>query len=567
MDENIICLCGDEFTQKDFKKHFFSCNDFRERFSIFDSKMTMLLKSNSNSKEQLLFIQFLLKRYIKLISTKLNECYGYKNRKCDNEINNYNYCSNNQNFFKDNNNKIIEVNKKFDKKAETKMDKTTTTNDITNRSAAFLPAALSDDNYLKKQDSAKDDNYIENFKKKYQEIIIELQNLFSNDITEEESREIISKIISDPCLTIFEAMNFIYREVEIIKTLKINNYIKDKNKDKEKNEYYLKKEKDYTKVMDNYKIYKQNNNLEKYYLYIDNTDKRRQIKKDPTGYYNYLPVIKLKNNNGIFAKNENEMLYHSLFYKTKICKYCDLSNEENSENDLCPYSHNILKDFRIIYNYKDKNVLKFMLLLKKSKLFKFKNYLNYIPMDLSPEFNIDSFKIHECFLNENCESDYHICPYYHKNNPKDKQRRPLFIFRYDCELGEKCFDNNNKEYYPNKCDLGIFCPNLHSKNEYNYYPDIFKKNKCERKIKDGKCEYYKTCYGFHFDNKTIIKFFRCKKCQNTSIGGDIYYFIECNHFLCADCYIKNEKKLSCPFCGKDSKKKDIVILRPFQKDS
>ena len=43
--------------------------------------------------------------------------------------------------------------------------KTTTTNDIINRSAAFLPAALSDDNYLKKQDSAKDDNYIENFKK------------------------------------------------------------------------------------------------------------------------------------------------------------------------------------------------------------------------------------------------------------------------------------------------------------------------------------------------------------------------------------------------------------------
>ena len=374
--------------------------------------------------------------------------------------------------------------------------------------------------------------------------------------------EIINKIYSNPCLTIFEAMNFIFREVQIIKTLKINNYIKDK--DKEKNEYYLKKEKDYIKVIDNYKIYKQNNNLEKYYLYIDNTDKRRLLKKDTSGHYNYLPVIKLSNNNGIFAKNENEMLYHSLFYKTIICKYCDLSNEENNENDLCPYSHNILKDFRILYNYKDKNILKFMHLIKKSNLFKFKNYLNCIPMDLSPEFNIDTFKIHECLLNEKCKNNYHICPYYHKNNSKDKQRRPLFLFRYERWLGEKCFSEKEKEYYPNKCDFGIFCPFLHSKNENNYHPDNFKKNKCQRRKIDGKCEFYKTCYGFHFDDKTIIKFFRCNICRNMSIGGDLYYLIQCNHFLCAECYNKNEKKLYCPICCKELKKKSIIHIRTFQ---
>ena len=165
MDENINCLCGGEYTQKDFKKHYTFCNVFKERFSNFDLKMTMLLKNNT--KEDLLFIQILLKRYIKIISNLLNENYGYKKNKFNDEINNYNYCNKNQNFIK-NINKIPEDIKKPDVKVETKTDKTTI-NDITNRSAAFLPVALSDENYLKNQDTKKDENY---FYSKYREIII-----------------------------------------------------------------------------------------------------------------------------------------------------------------------------------------------------------------------------------------------------------------------------------------------------------------------------------------------------------------------------------------------------------
>ena len=477
---------------------------------------------------------------------------------------------------------------------------------------------------IKKESQHEMEIYMNNFKKQYRNIIDEMNNLFFGELKEEEIIDILKNMNLNPSLTIFEAMNFIYRESQIIKTL--NYYKSNKNrvygpeKDifEEKYISYLNKD-NLKNIIENYKIYEDNqdNELDNSWLYIDSDDRRRKLIKDENNYYNYLPLLNPDDNDeyiddeSIYSNNENELLYHSLYYKTLLCRHCDFSEDNNINEEkikLCPYAHNILKDFRVIYDYRDEKIIKFMLLLlENNNLFKFENYINYIPMSLSPEFNIDTFKVHKCQLEENCPNDYHLCPYYHKFTKGDEQRRPPLLFGYNNTTGNKCFDKKQGKYHPKKCSLGIFCPFVHSRNEYNYHPDNFrKKYKCERQKNYGKCMFYKTCYGIHpnEDNNEsseeeieeeeinleeieedeevkeisskvsnivkLGKYLRCRKCQKVSKIGELCYFIECNHFLCTKCFKKmnkdnkdnkeNKKLLCCPFCGKELKKEGVVSL-------
>ena len=485
------------------------------------------------------------------------------------------------------------------------------------------------------------------FKKKYGKIIEAFKNLFFDEsLKEEKIIDIIKMIKSNPNLTIFEAMNLIYREVQIIKTLNLDKskrqYGPHSDKIEFKFEKYLNKE-DLKEVLKKYKIYKneeeipekerdeeeihinfdsnkggkksevynKEKNMNKSWFYVDDFDKRRKLAKDEEGCFNYLPLMNPegnKNNNDeedIYAKNENEISYHSLFYKTLICKECpniNINTNNISPQLLCPYAHNILKDFRIIYDYTNENVCKFMILLQDSNLFNFQNYLNYIPMSLSPKFNIDTFKVHKCQLDEDaCPNDYHLCPYYHKGAKIDEQRRPPLLFGYSGSQGKLCFNKIKKDYCPEKCPSGIFCNYVHNKNEFNYHQSHFRKEfDCKRKKdKNGKCIFIKTCYGKHDEDEykennedsekeeeveeeeienddeikkikkkvknifSIAKTFRCRQCQN--IESDICYLTKCKHFLCLKCYKKlyKEKKkegknLECPFCAKEITKDNIV---------
>ena len=488
---------------------------------------------------------------------------------------------------------------------------------------------------------------LSDFKKKYGKIIEAFKNLFFDEsLKEEKIIDIIKMIKSNPNLTIFEAMNLIYREVQIIKTLNLDKskrqYGPHSDKIEFKFEKYLNKE-DLKEVLKKYKVYKneeeipekerdeeeihinfdsnkggkksevynKEKNMNKSWFYVDDFDKRRKLAKDEEGCFNYLPLMNPednKNNNDeedIYAKNENEISYHSLFYKTLICKECSNLNI-NAINTppqlLCPYAHNILKDFRIIYDYTNENVCKFMILLQDSNLFNFQNYLNYIPMSLSPKFNIDTFKVHKCQLDEDaCPNDYHLCPYYHKGAKIDEQRRPPLLFGYSGSQGKLCFNRIKKDYCPEKCPSGIFCNYVHNKNEFNYHQSHFRKEfDCKRKKdKNGKCVFIKTCYGKHDEDEykennedsekeeeveeeeienddeikkikkkvknifSIAKAFRCRQCQN--IESDICYLTKCKHFLCLKCYKKlyKEKKkegknLECPFCAKEITKDNIV---------
>ena len=470
------------------------------------------------------------------------------------------------------------------------------------------------------------------FKRKYSSFIDKIENIFYSLVTQEEILKIIKTLIKLPSLTIFEAMNLIYRLVKIYSSLsyyKANHEKKDVklmslDGDILENKY----PEDYTcgslnEVIETYKINKKddkNDILENTSnLYEDEKDRRRKLTKNIDDIYNYLPILsddplfineedkKIFENLDIFAKNENEINYHPLFFKTMMCHSCENKNDDDLLNIDCPYCHNIQNDFRIIYDYKDKSICLLMKELNDSDLFNFENYLNYIPKKLNfKKIDLKSFKVHKCQLDKSCPNDYHLCPFYHESEKqRDLKRRPPFLFRYSSEICKNCFDENKNKYNAKNCELGDFCNNIHSKNEYNYHLNNFRKLfKCTRNPK-GKCPFIKTCYGIHnkeIDNdsddeekeesedssidveklededlkdikvkiKKIVEIgnqYRCRKCNQ--LKPVICFFIDCKHFLCINCLKKmrsnimklkknkNEenkeesKDLKCPFCDKE----------------
>ena len=484
------------------------------------------------------------------------------------------------------------------------------------------------------------------FEKKYSYFIDKIDVAFDGMASKKEIGNIIKALIKMPSLTIFEAMNLIYRSLHIYNALNFYKSNIDKKgaklgsadgdifENKYHGEFACEK---LNEKIEKYKTEQKGEKLDNSYdLYEDeNFDKRRKLAKNIDGIYNYLPIKKdsiqmneedKKKLEGydIFAKNENEINYHPLFFKTLMCHSCEKDENENELlNTDCPYCHDIQNDFRIIYDYKDNKICLIMNDLVNSELFTFVDYLEYIPKNIRiKDFNLKTFKVHKCQLDTDgkCPNDYHLCPYYHdsnkdKNKDKDERRRPLWLFRYSSEMCEACYDKKKKRYIVKNCPLGDFCNNVHSKNEYNYHIDNFRRIYPCTRNPEGRCPFFITCYGFHkgenegnypaeeeegenddsineenlenedddikeikdkIKNSIIIgKNFRCRKCNE--LKSILNYFIDCKHFLCQNCFKKitfdlkkskkerkeEEKKdnkniLKCPFCDKELAKGKIL---------
>jgi hypothetical protein len=475
-----------------------------------------------------------------------------------------------------------------------------------------------------------------NFKNKYRKFIDKIDNAFYKQVTEEEIVKIIKALISMPSLTIFEAMNLIYRHVKIYKALNFYRTNDDKRS-------YLDVDIYENKYPDEYPCNKQSNRIIEYFkvkkkdednidaeddefYYKSEKDRRRRITKNRDDIYNYLPIFeddkiffneldkKYFDKLQIFAKNENEVYFHPLFYKTRMCYTCVPKKDDCLIKRLCPYSHDIQDDFKIIYDYKDKAICELMNSLNNSKLFSFESYLKYIPKKINFDtIDLKSFKVHKCLLDSSCPTDYHLCPFYHESKKEtDAPRRPPFLFRYCSEICEDCYDKHKRKYIVKNCPYGDFCNYIHNKNEYNYHFERFRLTfKCTRNPK-GKCPFIKTCYGIHngiendenpeeeeeesesgekkvdeqkieekLDEEDeeikeikdkiknlvhISKNFRCRKCNN--LKNIICYLIECKHFICNNCfkrmahetkdYKKEKKFLKCPYCNKELAKGKLI---------
>ena len=74
-EKEIKCICGAIYETKDFQNHFKECQQFKECFSSFDDKLSKLIKSYSEPKDQLLLIRFLFNQYIKILDKKIKGNY------------------------------------------------------------------------------------------------------------------------------------------------------------------------------------------------------------------------------------------------------------------------------------------------------------------------------------------------------------------------------------------------------------------------------------------------------------------------------------------------------------
>ena len=234
-------------------------------------------------------------------------------------------------------------------------------------------------------------------------------------------------------------------------------------------------------------------------------------------------------------------------------------------------------------------------------------------MNISSNFNLNTFKVHKCPKDENCNIDFKNCPYYHTNITEDEPRRPPSLFKYTNIPCIKCYDKFIEKYYPNNCILGIFCLFLHNQNEDNYHPNNFIKNIQSKEKKVNRIsKYYKACYEIHSEQekegsengkkdinnskeefekeigkaenlvkiKKIVenaikigKVMICRLCNKIPINGNLCFFIKCKHFLCSKCFkhLNKQKKkeendkLLCPFCGVELKKNEVALVN-FKKE-
>ena len=469
-------------------------------------------------------------------------------------------------------------------------------------------------NYIQKKAKKFDLNEINILKKIISEnndIITEMKNIYP-ELTKFELASIfkIIKFSNEPSQSVFEIMNKIHRDASIQITL---NEYKNKN-----SQIYripiepfeiidpLYNNQVHIKVLKYYQVYSKEEmeKLPKYikemltddFYYTDKTTRRRKLIKYSDGSFNYIPIIcenfeKCGNDSCPYSNTYNEMYFHPLFYKTRY--YYD-----NSKGFLSKTSNDYFNDFRIIYNYKNQNVINLLKLLEEKKIVK-SSYKDFIKEAKS--FSLETFKIKECpFIKAGigCPKDTHLCYFYHNQN---ERRRPPTLYRYSNSMCPdiKFIKNGNIKL---DCKNGDFCNKCHSKYEFNYHKLLFGKAiTCLREKKNGKCIYEETCYGYHpykekgykktkeeiiqekkdelMDKYTeefdllngLINKFRCQSCGRYPTKFKYCLLANCGHIICHKCF-KSLKKSKCPICKEkfDSNKMDedffVMDIKASAKD-
>lgn len=256
-------------------------------------------------------------------------------------------------------------------------------------------------------------------------------------------------------MTVFELLNELHKENSITKSKEERSGREVKFHEKfsvmeTKDERYINNSHEY--MIKDYKtkeLTDPEDLLQKKECYSDPSEKRRKIKKDVNGYYNYIPEICTEHVNIIVsdvdgcrkAHNDNEVNYHSLVYKTNYCK-------KRCNDGMCYKAHNLEDDFRRIYDYGRKDVVELTIKLEDSELFKH-NLVNYMSYFMMPDdFSLDSYKVNPCKLVGFCTVDPHLCLNYHDIK---ERRRPPKLFRLTNEICEFAKPDKNSDFFPQLC--------------------------------------------------------------------------------------------------------------------
>ena len=285
------------------------------------------------------------------------------------------------------------------------------------------------------------------------EIINEMKLAFPG-FTQLECASIFKKIKSSTAQTIFEIMNLIHKEISIKITLKEyfnkskNTYLTPSDPFEIVDKIYSNPE--HVKMMKYYKIYSEEdkNKLPPYitkmlsseFYYENKREKRRKVVKYSDGSFNYIPVLcddeYCDDEKCPFSHNDNELNYHPLFYKTKYQSGGKKGYFEKNAN-------NFYEDFRIIYNYKNENIINLLKLLDEKKIAKY-YFKDYYKKEMK-SFKLETFKTMECASVKSgikCPKDAHLCYYYHNLAEK---RRPPTLYRYSNVMGpDQKYKENGK---------------------------------------------------------------------------------------------------------------------------
>jgi len=330
------------------------------------------------------------------------------------------------------------------------------------------------------------------------------------------------------------------------------------------------------------------------------TEKRRKPLVYENGAWNYYPILckdprECPGESCIFSHNYYEFEYHPLLYKATMCGYNVDSDGLTCQNlgEKCPKAHS-LKDLRNIEWFCEKIKSNAAILKKFIKNDSEINESSENSIQISenitkietpkPEnvnpYNdnsiIKQFKTLPC-ENPNCSNIYQ-CEKYHNSYEK---RRQYGFFKYCAEICENVY-KNGKFLDPGLCENGEECKFCHTKNEWYYHPENYKKKECHR----SKCPYGKFCPDIHktlncaeisnadyenmkkeYENLKIklhklekIKAksmnYKCQKCDKI-MENAFWYNSECKHKFCEDC-IKNQEN-SCILCQEVLNEKIIKI--------
>ena len=462
--------------------------------------------------------------------------------------------------------------------------------------------------YVKKKGKKYDLNeekILNNIISENNEIIEEMKNAYPG-ITKLDCAYILKKLkVNTSSQTLFEIMNRVHRDISTEITLNRENDT-DKKILPQIDPYEIidtfYSNPDHVNMMKFFKIYCYEDkeklppylqeSLPSFFYYNKNKERierRRKLVKYIDGSFNYIPRTcpskNCEDNNCPYSHNDNENNFHPLYYKTIYMTNLRYNNDSKLIKDAA----NLFEDFRIIYNYKDENIIKLMKLLDEKKFSKF-SYKEYMK-NIIGNFSLNTFKTLECPSIKSgikCpKSDPHLCYYYHDISEK---RRPPILYRY---INEMCPDQViRKGKVKEKCRYGDFCNKCHSRYEY-YYHSLFygKAITCKRPKKLGKCIFEETCYAYHpykepgykrtkeeiirekkdellqksveeenILNKLIEKF-RCPKCRKFKKTNKYYLLLNCEHVICAKCF-KEEKR--CPKCKEKIKKEkegeDFILI-------
>lgn len=237
---------------------------------------------------------------------------------------------------------------------------------------------------------------------------------------------------------------------------------------------------------------------------------RRQPILYSTGVWNYRPTHCDKSSCPykelcLYAHNKEEIDFHPLVYKTRICE-----GKCNKSEATCPYAHGDLRQR---------------------------------PSNPTNAFNVDTFKVFPCQIT--MHHNHKICEKYHSIQ-KDRRRDPKTIYyttekcqKEHCE-DENCpFSHNEFEFYYHddryktepcpylNCALSFTCPYLHPQ-DYKILEDARVQMEM-MELKDKKEMLEDMCKREEEDNKEFLKY-SCVKCRKAS--DEIFL---CGHLVCAEC--------------------------------